>query len=154
MCKPNKKKNTYIHANDGGCTIIWCPELGVKHTRLVYVISELKIKLLCFFILSIIAWIFICMENTSIDCTKICNNSKRTEARINEVMQPTTSNNHIRNQMLLNHVLNQASFAKPVINGRDFIYLGISKMIFSLGNLERLIYDYTRIILGSWRSDD
>ena len=34
------------------------------------------------------------MENTSIDCTKIRNNSKRTKTSRNEVMQPTTSNNH------------------------------------------------------------
>ena len=65
--------------------------------------------------------------------------------------QPATA---IRNQLFLNHVLNQAAFASPVINGRDFIYLGISKLVFSLGKLERLIFDFRRIILGSWKSDD
>ena len=84
------------------------------------------------------------MENTSIDCTKIRNNSKRTKTSRNEVMQPTTT---IPNQLLLNHVLNQAGFAKPVINGRNFIYLGISKMVFTLGKLEKLIFDYRHIIL-------
>ena len=64
-------------------------------------------------------------------------------------MQPTTS----YNQLFLNHVHNQAGFAKPGINGRDFIYLGISKMVFTLGKLERLIFDYRQIILGSWKSD-
>ena len=39
--------------------------------------------------------------------------------------------------MFLNHIHNQAGFAKPVINGRDFFYLGISKMVFTLGKLER-----------------
>ena len=46
-CKPNKKRNTYIH--DGDCTIIWYPKKGVKHTWQVYVTSELKIKLFCFY---------------------------------------------------------------------------------------------------------
>ena len=65
--------------------------------------------------------------------------------------QPATA---IRNQFFLNHVHNQEGFAKPVINGRDFVYLGISKMIFTLGKLERLIFGYMRIVLGSWKSDD
>ena len=90
------KKNTYIHTNDGDCAIIWYPKVGVKHTWQVYVISELKIKLFCFFILSTIAWIFIGMENTSIDCTKIRNNSKRNKKSRSEVMQSTTSNNHLQ----------------------------------------------------------
>ena len=69
----------------------------------------------------------------------------------NEVMQPTTSFKH-RSQLFLNHVHNQAGFAKSVINGRDHIYLGISKLVFTLGKLERLIFDHMRIILGSWKS--
>ena len=38
------------------------------------------------------------MENRylSIDCTKICNNSKRTRTSRNEVIQHTTSNNNSR----------------------------------------------------------
>ena len=32
------------------------------------------------------------MENTSIDCTKICYYSKQTKTSRNEVMQPTTNN--------------------------------------------------------------
>ena len=90
------------------------------------------------------------MENTFIDCTKIRYNSKRAEIKqCNQ--QPATT---IRNQLFINHVHNQAGFAKPVINGRDFIYLRISKMVFTLRKLERLIFDYRRIILGSWKSDD
>ena len=68
-------------------------------------------------------------------------------------MQPTTSNNHLQ-PIVPKPCLQPGRFAKPVINGRDFIYLGISKMVFTLGKLERLIFDYTRIILGSWKSDD
>ena len=37
---------------------------------------------------------FIGIENTSIDFTKIRNNSKRTKTSRNEVMQSTTSNNY------------------------------------------------------------
>ena len=69
----------------------------------------------------------------------------------NEVMQPTTSFKHL-SQLFLNHVHNQAGFVKSVINGRDHIYLGISKLVFTLGKLERLIFDHMRIILGSWKS--
>ena len=65
--------------------------------------------------------------------------------------QPATT---ICNQLFLNHFHNQAGFAKPVINGRDFIYLGILKMVFTLGKFERLIFDYRCIIVGSWKSDD
>ena len=48
----------------------------MKHTWQVYVTSELKIKLFCFFILSTMVRIFIGMENRylTIDCTKIRNN--------------------------------------------------------------------------------
>ena len=125
----------------------------VKHTWQVYVISELKIKLFCFFILRTIAWIFIGMENTSFDCTKICNNSNQTKTRRNEVMQPTTST-VICNQLFLNHTHNQAGFTKPFIDGKDFIYLGILKKVSTLGKLERLIFDYMHIILGSLKSSD
>ena len=64
--------------------------------------------------------------------------------------QPTTT---IRNQLFLTYVYNQAGFAEPVIKGGDFIYLGILKMVFTLGKLERLIFVYKCIILGSWNSD-
>ena len=52
------------------------------------------------------------------------------------------------------YVHNQEGFAKPVINGKDFTYFGISKMAFTIGKLERLIFDYRHVILGSWKSDD
>ena len=75
-----------MHTNDDDCTIIWYPKVGVKHTLQVYVFSGLKIKLFCFFILITIAWIFIGVENTPIDCIKIRNNPKRIKTRRNEVM--------------------------------------------------------------------
>ena len=50
--------------------------------------------------------------------------------------QPATS---IRNQLFLNHVHKQADFTKPILNGRDIVYLGISKMVFTLEKLEKLI---------------
>ena len=52
----------------------------------------------------------------------------------------------IRNQLFLNHVHNQAGFGKLITNGRGFIYLEISKMVFTLGKLKRLIFEYTHII--------
>ena len=58
--------------------------------------------------------------------------------------QPATT---IRNQLFLNHVHNQTGFGEPFINRRGFIYLGISKMVFTLGKSGRVIFDYTRIIL-------
>ena len=99
----------------------------------------------------------------SFSCTKIRNNSKWNKASRNEVMQPTTSNNDSL-PILPYHVRNQAGFDNPFINGRGFIYLGISKMnstfqVFttvqgsvSKRQLERLIFDYMPIIVGSWKS--
>ena len=75
-------------------TIIWYPKVGVKHTQQIYVTSELKIRLFCFFILSTIVWIFTGMENRSVTCTKIRNNSKRIKTSRNEVMPPTNNNQH------------------------------------------------------------
>ena len=68
-------------------------------------------------------------------------------------MQPTTSNNHSQH-IVPKHVHNQVGFDNPVINERGFIYLDISKMVFTLGKLERLVFDYKYIILGSSKSDD
>ena len=54
----------------------------------------------------------------------------------------------IRKQLFLNQVHDQAGFGRPVINGRDFIYLDISKIVFTVRKLERLIFDDTHIIFG------
>ena len=69
-------------------------------------------------------------------------------------MQPTTSNNHSQPIAPKPLASKQADFAKAVVNGRDLIYLGISKTVFTLRKLERLIFEYRRIILGSWKSHD
>ena len=61
----------------------------------------------------------------SFGCTKICNDSKGNKASRNEVMQPTTSSNDSR-PIFPYYVHNQASFDNPFINGRGFIYLGMS----------------------------
>ena len=45
-------------------------------------------------------------------------------------MQPTTSNNDSRAAFPY-HAHNEADCDKPFINGKGFIYLGISKMIFT-----------------------
>ena len=82
------------------------------------------------------------MKNRSIHCTNICSNLKRTETECKP--QPATT---IRKQLFLN-------LSKSIIKGRDFVYLGISKMIFTLGKLEMIIFDYKRNILGSWKSDN
>ena len=65
----------------------------------------------------------------SFGCTKIRKDSKRTKMSRNEVMQPTTSSNNLRT-IFPYHVHHQADFDNPFINGRGFIYLGISKITF------------------------
>ena len=61
--------------------------------------------------------------------TKIRNDSKWTKPSQNEVMQPTISNDS--RPIFPYHVHNQAGFDNPFINGRGFIYLGISKVSFT-----------------------
>ena len=43
--------------------IIWYPRMGMNHTWQVYVTTELKIKLCCFFNSSTMVWILIGIEN-------------------------------------------------------------------------------------------
>ena len=73
----------------------------------------------------------------SFGCTRIRNDSKWTKTSRNEVMQPTTSNSDSR-PIFPYHVHNQAGFDNPFINGRGFIYLGISKMSFIFKYLQEL----------------
>ena len=63
-------------------------------------------------------------------CTQICNDSKETKTTRNEVIEPTTGNTNSR-PIFPYHVNNQAGFDNRFINGRGFIYLGISKMSFT-----------------------
>ena len=67
----------------------------------------------------------------SFGCTKIRNDSKWTKTSRNEVMQPTTSNNDSL-PIFPYHVHNQTGFDDRFINGRGFIYLGISKISISI----------------------
>ena len=79
-------------------------------------------------------------------------------------MQPASSNKDSR-PIFLYHVHNQAGFDNTFINGRGFMYLGISKMSFTFKylqefkvayqkrQLETLIFDYTPIFVGSWKSN-
>ena len=63
--------------------------------------------------------------------TKTGNDSKWTRRSWNKLTQPPTSNS--RSQSIFpDHVHNQAGFDNPFINGRGFIYLGISKLSFTL----------------------
>ena len=64
----------------------------------------------------------------SFGCTKIREDSKWTKTSRNEVMQSTTSNNDSR-AIFPYHVHNLADFDNHFINGRGFIYLGISKWV-------------------------
>ena len=59
-------------------------------------------------------------------CNQICRLTKNQK----KVMQPTTSNNDSRPAFPY-HAHNEADCDKPFINGKGFIYLGISKMIFT-----------------------
>ena len=136
-------------------TIIWYPKVGVKHTWQVYVTSELKIKLFTFFILSTNVWIFIGMKNRylSIDCTKICNNSKQTKTSRNEVMQPTTSHNH--SWPIVPKPCPQLGRFWQACYKRKWLYLlGYFENGFYFREVRKLISDYTHIILGSRKSGD
>ena len=75
-------------------------------------------------------WTFLGKENRylPIDCKQFKTNQnepKWTNATHNQATA-------ICDQLPLNHVYNQVGFGKPVIKGRGYIYLGISKMVFFL----------------------
>ena len=99
--------------------------MEVKHIWQVYVISELKIKLFCFFTIRTMVWIFITVKNMfqSFGCTKIISGSKWTKTTQNKVMEPTISNNYPR-PIVPYH--DHIHFDSPFIYGRGFIYLGFS----------------------------
>ena len=85
-----RKKKT----NNGDCTIIRYPRVGVKYTWQVNVSSELKLKLFCFFTLRTMVWIFIDLVKRylSFSSIKIRNNSEQTKTSRKKVMQLTSSN--------------------------------------------------------------
>ena len=106
--------------------------MGVKTSWQVYVTSELKMKVVLFVYFTQRGIIFIGVEKRYLpfSCTKIRNNSKWTKASRNEVTQPTTSNKRSMRPIVPDHVHEKSRFGKSVINGRRFIYLGISKIGF------------------------
>ena len=99
----------------------------VKHIWQVYVTSELKITLFCFFTIS-----HSCEKQIfeSFGSTKIRKDSKGTKTSWNEEMQPITSKNYSR-PIFLYHVRKEADFENLFINRRGFILLGIPKMSFT-----------------------
>ena len=70
-----------MHTDDGDCTIVWYPTVGMKHIWQVYVTSDLKTMSFCFFYFKHHGMNFhgYGKQMLSIDCTKIGNNSKRTK---------------------------------------------------------------------------
>ena len=104
-----------------------------KHIWQVYVTSEQKIELFCFFTIDAMVWIFIAVKNRYLNfCgfNKIRNDSKWRKSSWNELMRPTTRNNHSQS-IFPYHVHNQTGFDNPFINGRSFIYLVMSKLSFT-----------------------
>ena len=63
----------------------------------------------------------------SFGCTKIRSDLEWTKTSRNQVIQPITINSDLQ-PIFPYHVHNQAGFDNPFINGRNSIYLGISKM--------------------------
>ena len=67
--------------------IIPYPTLEKKHIRQVYVISELKIKLFCFFTICAMVWIFIVLKNRYLNLSAVLkfaktqNEPKRAETK-------------------------------------------------------------------------
>ena len=127
-----------VQLNNGACLIIPYLTVEVKHIWQVYVTSELKKKLFCFFTRHDMN--FYSYEKQifkSFSCTKIRKDSKCTKTNQNEVMQPTTSNIDSR-PIFPYHVHHQADPENPFIIIRGFICLGISKMSFTF-------YVFTRV---------
>ena len=98
----------------------------------------------------------------SFDNTKIRNDSKWTKTSRNEVMQPTTSNNEsqpIFPMSTIWQVLTIAFLTQETLYTWAFrrwlslfIYLKEFKVAYQWRQLERLIFDYTPIIAGTWKS--
>ena len=86
--------------NDGACAIIQYPIVEVKHIWQVYVTSELKIKLVCFFSVRAIILIFIAEKNRYLNLSTVLssqrlkmnqNKSKRSNATRNQQQRLVTS---------------------------------------------------------------
>ena len=69
-CKHRTERIQYKSSN-GDCTIITYPAVEVKYTWQVYVTSELKIKLFCFFTVRTMVWIFIVVQNRYLNLSTV-----------------------------------------------------------------------------------
>ena len=99
----------------------------------------------------------------SFGCTKIRKDPKWTKTSRNKVTQPTITTNNSQT-IFPDYVHSQADFDNPFINGRGFIYLGISKMSFifegftrvqgsvSIKTASKAKIEYTPSIVGNWKS--
>ena len=67
----------------------------MKHIGQVYVTSELKIKLVYFFTICPMIYIFIAVKNGYLNLSAVLKFAK-TQNELNEAMQPTTSYNDLR----------------------------------------------------------
>ena len=80
-------RGIYCRLNNCDFTIITYLTVEVKHTWQVYVTSELKIKLFCFFTVSTIVWIFIAVKNRYLNLSAVLtllttqNETKRAETK-------------------------------------------------------------------------
>ena len=77
----------FFNLNNGACMNIQYPTVEVKHIWKVYVTSELKTKLFCFFTIRSLEWIFIAVKNrylnllTALKFTKTWNEPIRAETK-------------------------------------------------------------------------
>ena len=111
---------------NGACTVIPYPTVEVKHIWQVYATSELKMKLFCFCIICVMVWFFIAVENRYLNLLAVL---KFAKSQMELKWANTTSNNSW--PIFPHHAHNQADFENLFINGRGFIYLGISKISFT-----------------------
>ena len=85
----NKTNNRTVSykLNKDACTIIPYPTVQEKHIWQVYVTSELKIKLFCFFTIRAMVWIFITVKNRYLNLSTVLkfsstqNEPKRAETK-------------------------------------------------------------------------
>ena len=140
---PNKTDNITVYEHCTGRILVqikyWCAStiipyliVELKHIGHVFITSELKIKLFCFFTKCAMVSIFIAVKNRYLNLSAVLKfaDSKWGKPSRNEVMQPTISNNDSW-PIFPYHVYNLADFENPFISVRGFIYLGILKKSFA-----------------------
>ena len=70
--------------NNGACAIIPYQTVEVNHIWKVYVTSELKIKLVCFFTVRAIIWVFIAVRNRYFNFSAVLKRTKNKAKWSNE----------------------------------------------------------------------